>query len=515
MSEYPSDYPQAPAGSSLDLVFRAMHQHGFEFGDGEDWQCPVHDDSVPSCGIKAGDNKAVLVSCRKCITRLESSALFAQLFADNLGIEREWLDTDPDGAPKSRLLNPGERHKIGATKRARRRVGTVEASYEYTDESGQPVQRVDRMIDVENGKKFFRQFTFTPEGWQLGIKENTLRPVYQLPAILAAIESSRDRSDDDALMLHFVEGEKSVHAAGAAGLLATCVSGGSNCTDAVLHKAISQLAGVRFVTIIADNDHSGFAFALRVAREFQSLDPKPTIRVVRSATSGEGDDIVEHLAAHTYDELVPIGSKALKRLAANVTVPAQSEKSRNGDSQPKVDPAESTPAGWLNESVSHWPSPDQPMEVAALFDRRAYAVNGARGLLHWNDEFYAWDAALSRWLKVERKSLRSRLYKTLRAGFYMKAAADGTSQRVPWTPNRPKIDLVLDALEAVAHLGIDVPEGSWLDGREGARGRYVHFRNGHLDVSKDGSRSLIAPSPLMFNLNALPFDYEPEGDEPT
>ena len=498
-----------------------MHEHGFEFGDGEDWQCPLHVDDVPSCGIRAGDRKAVLVACQKCIGRLESSALFATMFADALGLDRELLDTDPEGAPKSALLNPGERQKMGATKRARRRVGTVESSYEYTDAEGQPVIRVDRMRDVETDKKFFRQFTFTPEGWLLGIREGTERPCYQLPFVRSLIENTKSLPDDDCPILFFVEGEKSVHAIGAEGGAATCVAGGSNVTDSVLHNAIAKLAGVRFVVVVADNDSSGYSFALRVCRELATLHPRPLIRAKRSKTSGSADDVVEHLeAGYDLSQLVSLTPKELRALAG-VEEKLDTSPGRVKVSLQAEDDEETITLDGSRESIEsdpkRWPKPDAPLEVAELFYRRYFRLDefdDARGLIHWNADFYEWDANLSRWLMVEEQALRTKIWTVLGEGrYWLFNKTDGTGSWVPVKPTPQMVASVLDALRAVAHLPNTVSQNEWLDGRVSA-GRYVHFRNGHLSVSASGVGRLLAPTPLMFNHNALPFEYEPEGPKP-
>lgn len=508
MSEYPKDYPLAPAGSSLDIVFRAMHEHGFEFGDGQDWQCPVHDDNVPSCGIKAGDSKAVIVSCQQCIQRLESSALFKQSFAAALGLDPDLLDRDPEGAPRSVLLNEGERQKLGASRRPRARAGRTEDSYVYTSSDGNPVMKVDRLIEirdgVETGRKFFKQYTYTPDmGFVLGLREGVERPLYQLPLLRSAIESNEP---GDQPWVHFVEGEKSVAALGAQQLLATCIAGGSNVPDDVLRAAIREgLAGVEGVRIIADNDTAGYRFALRVARAIQQeVTPKPLVEVYRSATTGPADDAVEHFAEHAYDDLVRVGAQTLRKLA---------DGDSGAVSEPVLYPDEAPPTRFDDPEgdPTHWPKPDEPFRVARLFARRRYYENGESTLHHWRGDFYQWDAALNRYRVRSEQSMRTEVYNVLDAGRYWHSTKDHENDSwVPWKPTMGSVTQVLDAMRAAVGLDEDIEEGTWLDGRKGSG--YVHFANGHLTVE---TGVLTEKSPRMFNHYALPFEYDPNVGEPT
>jgi putative DNA primase/helicase len=82
----------------------------------------------------------------------------------------------------------------------------------------------------------------------------------------------------------------------------------------------------------------------------------------------------------------------------------------------------------------------------------------------------------------------------------------------PIKPNARKVSNVLDALQGVANLDDDVLPPAWLDGRaEPPPNEIVPLRNGLLHLP---SRVLMEPTPALFTLNGLPFDFDPDAPEP-
>ena len=90
-----------------------------------------------------------------------------------------------------------------------------------------------------------------------------------------------------------------------------------------------------------------------------------------------------------------------------------------------------------------------------------------------------------------------------------KIAVDADGKEEPWKPNRRKVADVIEALAAVVHLDDRVSYPCWLDGRP--ERPIVACANGLLDVL---SGELLTHTPIYFNLAAVPFDYDPDADDP-
>jgi P4 family phage/plasmid primase-like protien len=101
---------------------------------------------------------------------------------------------------------------------------------------------------------------------------------------------------------------------------------------------------------------------------------------------------------------------------------------------------------------------------------------------------------------------RGGLYTLLGKAFYQTATGD----RIPWNPDKAKIDKLIDALKSVVSFDDYLTPPCWLDGTD--RGRVViSCANGLLRV---GDRRLIDHTPDFFNTFALPFDYDPNAGQP-
>lgn len=479
---YPSTYPQATPGSSLDIVFRALYAAGSEFEDGADWTCPIHDDQHASLGVHAGADRgspyAVLVHCPVCSTHFDNSKVFVEQFARVLGISTDVLTYEQ--GPRSHVLTPGERQAHGYSRHTKAREGELQAIYEYRLSDGATCLRVLRYVD-ERGRKFFRQQRVNGYGQALfGLKPETPRPAYKLP-LLDRIWADCERTgvtDEDWPVLFVTEGEKACEAVWAAGAAATCFAGGSNAKDEWIDEGVADLGRARYVSIIADRDESGVAYAWRVYDAFRrAFGSNIKLKVVQSATLEKGDDVVEHLeAGHSLDELIRIKRKS----GGGSVTPIRPDV--------KVEPDVEVP------SEKHWPAPEEPVKVARHFINRFYpAIEGKSIFSTYNDDFFAWDAEQNRWVEITTARLRHEVQDALERARYVKVR-DGEEVLVPWCPTKPKIDLIVDALRNATWQASDPIDG-----------KLIHFKNGNLDL-RDGSFS--RPTPHNFNLNSLPYLYE-------
>jgi putative DNA primase/helicase len=96
-------------------------------------------------------------------------------------------------------------------------------------------------------------------------------------------------------------------------------------------------------------------------------------------------------------------------------------------------------------------------------------------------------------------------------GFVSRATyLNAKGEVLSWSPNRKKIDDLIDALAAITILSSERDQPSWLIGPYPG-GVIVSCANGLLDVSL---RKLIPHTPLFFNATSVPFDYDPAAPPP-
>lgn len=180
--------------------------------------------------------------------------------------------------------------------------------------------------------------------WNLGGVEPLL---YNLPALLAA---------DPAQVVYVCEGEKDADCLSAAGLLATCNSGGAGHWPAAWSHA---LAG-RHVVILPDHDEAGRHHAEIVAAELRPVAARVTVLALPGLA--EHGDVSDFLDAHTLDALACLVAYA----------PAL----------PAVDPA----TGALAD--------DAPAGDVAAMDVLLAQLDATRAerdaLQHWKDRAQAW-----------------------------------------------------------------------------------------------------------------------------
>jgi len=215
-------------------------------------QCPAHNDRNPSLTVSRGDRQQIVLHC------------FAGCTADAVltALNLRWTD----------LTDTPTRDEP--------------TTYLYQNETGQPVYRVIRTPD----KKFWQQRVDPTTGEWINGLAGTNRILYHLPEIVAAIHDNK--------MIWICEGEKDVDRLRRHGLVATCNSGGAGkFTD----QMADQLAGARFINIVADNDEPGHAHATHIA---QLLDERDIPHDVWLPL--EGKDVSDHLnRGHPIEQLKP------------------------------------------------------------------------------------------------------------------------------------------------------------------------------------------------------------------
>lgn len=175
--------------------------------------------------------------------------------------------------------------------------------------------------------------------------------------------------------------------------------------------------------------------------------------------------------------------------------------------------------------------PKAPLATASTFVRDLHMAGtpAISSLVLWQSEFFGWRG--SHYIRIPRDRLRAELYDW--------SARQVTPDGLVIKPTRRLIDDLVDALKAVASVNVpsapawlvddandsetDAGTHPWIaearaagllpiaDYAPAAAGDLVAFRNGLLHLP---TRRLWSHSPILFNVNALDFEYDPRATAP-
>ena len=248
----------------IDVVLGALEEFGGaprQRSNGWTAKCPAHRDRKPSLSISVGEDGRVLLNCH--------AGCDAEHICSVLGLKmRDLFSIGPNGAAsklshsrKSKAApTPLDESKTVRNSKARRfaelqqaiadakrRRGTPHHRWDYHDRDGRLVGVVLRWntVDSETGKpgKDYLPISLEDGTWaQIGMP--TLRPLYRLPALLAA-------SQDATIWVG--EGEKVADALHGLGLIATTSPHGSGSAKQADWSAVRG----RDVIIACDRDAAG------------------------------------------------------------------------------------------------------------------------------------------------------------------------------------------------------------------------------------------------------------------
>jgi putative DNA primase/helicase len=142
--------------------------------------------------------------------------------------------------------------------------------------------------------------------------------------------------------------------------------------------------------------------------------------------------------------------------------------------------------------------PANPMAVARELLKDLPTTDGIPHLGHWRGDFYTYTG--THWQVVDEPDVRSWIYReTEHAWFAAGTPEEPTTER--WLPNPRKVSAVADA------LGIGVLHRPSGQEHEPA----IALTNGVYDLAAE---RLLPHSPARWNLNSLPFAYEPDATCP-
>ncbi|MCE5314439.1 MAG: phage/plasmid primase, P4 family [Armatimonadota bacterium] len=232
-------------------------------GTGYIARCPAHDDNAPSLSISEGDAGQCLVHCH---AGCEPEAILSTI-----------------GLTLKDLYPP--KHGGQITGRA-----AIEQVYPYVNKAGEVLYEVVR---YKNPKGFKQRVPNSTGGYCWSMKGVT-RVLYQLPAVMAAIERN--------VVIFLVEGEKDVHSLhDKLFLSATCNAGGAGKWQPTYSKSLTGAD----VVILPDNDIPGREHAGRVAQALQGY--AKSVRVLELPGLPDKGDVSDWIAAGgSRDELVSL-----------------------------------------------------------------------------------------------------------------------------------------------------------------------------------------------------------------
>lgn len=258
--------------ASLNLINERLSAHGRNprrRGDHVDARCPAHEDHDPSLSI---DWDAVLGGVLVCCHAGCSVEAVASSLSMTLG--------DLYDQPRAERVQAAHRHHFAP-----------EAIHDYAEAHGEIVGRVHRERCACGEKKIWWDRPDGAGGWEA--KSPDVKPLYNLLDLLLAVRSNAD--------VVVVEGESSVDALSALGIVATTNPGGSG-PGKWRQMDTDTFRGVGHVTIVADNDFQGYAHAARVRAALRRANVDVSVK--RGVVRRKGADIVDHLAeGHLVAEL--------------------------------------------------------------------------------------------------------------------------------------------------------------------------------------------------------------------
>jgi len=157
-------------------------------------------------------------------------------------------------------------------------------------------------------------------------------------------------------------------------------------------------------------------------------------------------------------------------------------------------------------------SPKSPLQSAKKFIQDQFIYKGNRTIHFCGDAFWKWKGPC--YEEVHPNEMRKFMYTFLDG-----AKTNQEKGLVNFDPNQSKVNNVLDAFKAIDHCN-HVPESgpAWLSDQDSSSARdMLVFRNGMQDIRSwlnNPEAPLIPHTPLFLNPNYLPFDFNPNAEEP-
>lgn len=458
--------------------------------------CPAHDDENPSLNIRLGDNGNLLVKCRaNCTSESIVKAIGWQL-CDLMG-QRE---RQTARAGKQRAKKPyGSLEEI-VEAAARWKKGRVESTHTYHDADSRPAFAVIR-VRQPNDEKEIPQVRPQGEGWVFGgIGKN--RPLYGMPEFLNA---------DPATPVLFFEGEQKADLAQKLGFLATCASQGSG--NAKLTD-FAPLAG-RQVVLFPDNDDPGKQHANDVA----DLAYRAGAASVQLATLPDlppKGDIVDYYSAKQGDALddAAIIADLESVIAAASAAPCGEAKGSPSSADEHSSTDRCVALGEVDPETGRVVlSPNRTLPTAQAFLRDNYLHERLPTLVTYADALWVWKN--NRYEQIEDGAVQNQLYPWLHDALrYYFDRSTKTLRLIDFESNPGSVKAALATIKSESFIPACAQIPFWRG--TGTAPALLHellpCKSKTLHIP---TRQVSEPTPELFAVNALEFDYDPKAARPT
>ena len=431
--------------------------------------CPAHEDSRHSLSIGRKANGDLLFNC------FAGCSFGEVLFA--LGIK------------PYQVRNPETRSEAVREHKSKQ-LGPVVASYEYRDESGEVLYKINR-----HEPKDFRPYRREGDRWELGL--GTVRRVlYRLPELL-------DRSDET---VYLVEGEKDADNLRELGLVATTNAFGAKTWSVPL----AEMLRGRDVVILEDFDPIDEKSGRRPGEEATDIKGRSlsgvakSVKVCRLSELSEGEDVSDWLEKY--------GSRGNGSRRVNLLDAI--ERDANPYDADKVAKQVEERA----EGVDAIRGEKDPTRIGRLILDRDYVNREKkRTLRFWRGSF--WHHRENHYQRIETDDFRygvawletdAELERQNRLKI-----AEAKSDKTPETLSISE-SLVTNVIGTIKAETLIPDEGEsfpfWLDGRSGD---FLAMENGILNLGKlteTGRLEILPHSPDWFSPIVLPYPYDPDAD---
>lgn len=189
---------------------------------------------------------------------------------------------------------------------------------------------------------------------------------------------------------------------------------------------------------------------------------------------------------------------------------AKSDEEQPGSAEPEEDG--SIPLGQRDPATGRLVlSPKKTLPTARAYVDEFYGHHDAQRLRHYAGIFMTWRG--NQWVEIEEGSLRHAIQPWLHASLRYVAKRNGDLELVPFESNPGTVKSALDSLKDHTHLPVTFTPACWLDYRVDRPDprNLLPYPTGTLDLV---TNRIISPTPMLFNVNAIDFNYDPNAKLP-
>ena len=151
--------------------------------------------------------------------------------------------------------------------------------------------------------------------------------------------------------------------------------------------------------------------------------------------------------------------------------------------------------------------PGTPLISAQRFIDREYRVDGVQALRFWRGSWHLWSG--QNYPEVDDREVKGKMYWFLNDAYIGFDNSKEPPVKIPFNPTKAKVENVLDALKTIVHLSKSTESPSWFEEKENQPSprELIACNNGLLHIQTEELRS---HDPNYFNVNVLPYDYDPD-----